>query len=270
MIRGTNEPHAWYADKTASDLGWQKGWRANTVRVVISGGRWTTNSASDVANVIATCKSNKLICLLENHDTTGYGEASGAYSLSSAADYWISIKSALQGQERYVMVNIGNEPYGNSTIANWTNDTKNAVTKLRNAGLDHVLVVDAPNWGQDNGGVMKNNAASVQAADPRHNLLFSVHMYSQYSSASTITSYIDTFKNNNLPPTAGTLYPILMRLTDQRLLETGWEPSDEPGRPPRHIYRLTTEGATLARQRLAARTTSSAPITQTRPAGGLA
>ncbi|GIE24452.1 PadR family transcriptional regulator [Winogradskya humida] len=69
---------------------------------------------------------------------------------------------------------------------------------------------------------------------------------------------------------SGTLYPILMRLTDQRLLETGWEPSDEPGRPPRHIYRLTTEGATLARQRLAARTTSSAPITQTRPAGGLA
>ncbi|WP_344572510.1 PadR family transcriptional regulator, partial [Winogradskya humida] len=33
---------------------------------------------------------------------------------------------------------------------------------------------------------------------------------------------------------SGTLYPILMRLTDQRLLETGWEPSDEPGRPPRH------------------------------------
>lgn len=207
MIRGTNEPHAWFPAKTASDLGWQKGWRANTVRVVLSGGRWTTNSASDVANVIAACKTNKLICLLENHDTTGYGEAGGAYSLSSAADYWINIKSALLGQERYVMINIGNEPYGNNNIGNWTADTKNAVTKLRNAGLDHVLVVDAPNWGQDNGGVMKNNAASVQAADPRHNLLFSVHMYSQYSSASTITSYIDTFKNNNLPLLIGEFGP---------------------------------------------------------------
>ena len=69
---------------------------------------------------------------------------------------------------------------------------------------------------------------------------------------------------------SGTLYPILMRLTDQRLLETAWEPSDEPGRPPRHIYRLTTDGAALAQQRLAARKASSSPIGQTRPAGGLA
>jgi len=51
---------------------------------------------------------------------------------------------------------------------------------------------------------------------------------------------------------SGTLYPILMRLTDQKLLETAWEPSDEPGRPPRHLYRLTADGAVLARQRLAA------------------
>jgi PadR family transcriptional regulator, regulatory protein PadR len=51
---------------------------------------------------------------------------------------------------------------------------------------------------------------------------------------------------------SGTLYPILMRLTEQKLLETAWEPSDEPGRPPRHLYRLTADGAALAGQRLAA------------------
>jgi len=55
---------------------------------------------------------------------------------------------------------------------------------------------------------------------------------------------------------SGTLYPILMRLTEQQLLETGWEPSEEPGRPPRHIYRLTEDGAALARQRLSARAVS--------------
>jgi mannan endo-1,4-beta-mannosidase len=42
------------------------------VRVVLSSGaRWTKNSASDVANVIELCKSNKPICVLEVHDTTG-------------------------------------------------------------------------------------------------------------------------------------------------------------------------------------------------------
>lgn len=52
---------------------------------------------------------------------------------------------------------------------------------------------------------------------------------------------------------SGTLYPILMRLTEQKLLETMWEPSSEPGRPPRHLYRLTADGAALATQRVAAR-----------------
>ncbi len=51
---------------------------------------------------------------------------------------------------------------------------------------------------------------------------------------------------------SGTLYPILMRLAEQKLLETAWEPSDEPGRPPRHLYRLTADGAAFAEQRLAA------------------
>src|SRR3954465_6700187 len=67
---------------------------------------------------------------------------------------------------------------------------------------------------------------------------------------------------------SGTLYPILMRLTDQRLLETKWEPSEEPGRPPRHMYRLTADGAVLARERLTARKPAGAPIARTRSAGG--
>jgi PadR family transcriptional regulator PadR len=49
---------------------------------------------------------------------------------------------------------------------------------------------------------------------------------------------------------SGTLYPILMRLAEQGLLEDDWEPSDTPGRPPRHVYRLTASGITTARQLL--------------------
>lgn len=47
---------------------------------------------------------------------------------------------------------------------------------------------------------------------------------------------------------SGTLYPILMRLHDQGLLEECWQDSPEPGRPPRHAYRLTAEGRALARE----------------------
>jgi PadR family transcriptional regulator, regulatory protein PadR len=40
---------------------------------------------------------------------------------------------------------------------------------------------------------------------------------------------------------SGSLYPILIRLADRELLETSWE-SGPPGRPPRHLYRLTETG----------------------------
>ncbi len=45
---------------------------------------------------------------------------------------------------------------------------------------------------------------------------------------------------------AGSLYPILIRLCDRGLLEATWEAEQPQGRPPRHLYRLTGEGARLA------------------------
>ena len=56
---------------------------------------------------------------------------------------------------------------------------------------------------------------------------------------------------------SGTLYPILMRLAEQGLLEEDWEPSDTPGRPLRHIYRLTTAGRAVARAVASERATSA-------------
>lgn len=44
---------------------------------------------------------------------------------------------------------------------------------------------------------------------------------------------------------AGSLYPILVRLADRGLLEATWEESPPPGRPARHLYRLTPQGREL-------------------------
>jgi len=49
---------------------------------------------------------------------------------------------------------------------------------------------------------------------------------------------------------SGTLYPILIRLADNGMLETTWETSDT-GKPPRHMYRLTPAGQRHARTQLA-------------------
>jgi len=47
---------------------------------------------------------------------------------------------------------------------------------------------------------------------------------------------------------SGTLYPLLMRLSEQGLLESRWQEPERPGLPPRHAYRLTTSGLALARE----------------------
>jgi PadR family transcriptional regulator len=55
----------------------------------------------------------------------------------------------------------------------------------------------------------------------------------------------DISRNTGLK--SGTLYPILMRLAERKLLETEWE-TGEVGRPPRHMYRLTPEGKRFAKE----------------------
>jgi PadR family transcriptional regulator PadR len=45
---------------------------------------------------------------------------------------------------------------------------------------------------------------------------------------------------------SGTLYPILMRLAKFSLLETKWV-TTEDGVPPRHTYRLSSDGMELVR-----------------------
>jgi mannan endo-1,4-beta-mannosidase len=202
VMRGVNHMHTWYANQTQSfaDI---KAAGANTVRVVLSGGRWTANSAADVQNVINLCKTNKMICVLENHDTTGYGEDTAAYTLDQAVDYWIGLKSVLTGQEDYVVINIGNEPIGNTNPGQWTAATVAAIQKMRTNGFQHLLMVDAPNWGQDWQYTMRDNAQTVLNADTQKNTVLSIHMYAVFNTAASITNYLDVFKNNGWPLVIG-------------------------------------------------------------------
>lgn len=202
VMRGINHMHTWYAGQTRSFAD-MKAAGANTVRVVLSGGRWTANTAADVSNVIDLCKANRLICVLENHDTTGYGEDTAAYSLDQAVDYWIGLKSVLVGQENHVVINIGNEPIGNTNAGQWTAATVAAIQRMRANGFEHLLMIDAPNWGQDWQYTMRDNAQTVLDADVRDNTVLSIHMYAVFNTAASIRSYLDVFQNNNWPLVIG-------------------------------------------------------------------
>ncbi|MCC4617690.1 glycoside hydrolase family 5 protein [Xanthomonas campestris pv. asclepiadis] len=200
VLRGVNLPHAWYASRTDAALAAIAATGANSVRVVLSSGyRWNRTPEAEVARIIARCKSLGLIAVLEVHDTTGYGEDGAAAGLSHATAYWTNIRKALIGNEDQVIINIGNEPFGNQLSASeWVNGHATAIAALRKAGLTHALMVDAPNWGQDWKFYMRDNATALLARDSRRNLIFSVHMYEVFGSDATVNKYLRAFRDKKL------------------------------------------------------------------------
>ena len=59
---------------------------------------------------------------------------------------------------------------------------------------------------------------------------------------------------------SGTVYPLLMRMTDQGLVEAEWREPAQPGRPARHAYRLTAKGVALASAACGVRSSSGAKV----------
>lgn len=62
---------------------------------------------------------------------------------------------------------------------------------------------------------------------------------------------------------SGTLYPLLIRLSDQGLMESRWQEPERAGKPPRHAYKLTPDGLAFARSL----TASEAPAIRRKLAG---
>lgn len=198
LMRGVNYPYTWYATRNVQqDLTAIAATGANTVRLVLStGARWTKTTASALTTLLDAAKAAKLVAVVEVHDSTGYSEQAGSVELANATSYWTAadIAGVLKGREAHVIVNIANEPNGNNTSSSWAGSHATAVTALRSAGLNHTLMVDGPNWGQDWQNTMRDGGGvSIWTADPRKNLVFSVHMYDVYGMSSTVSAYFNSF-----------------------------------------------------------------------------
>ena len=203
VLRGINYDFMWYPDERGAipDI---KAAGANAVRIPLGiGHQWRASDAHDVSTVVGLCRRNRLICVLDAHDTTGFGQDPKAATIAEAVRFWIGVRDALIGQEDYVIINIANEPFGNGTTMPWAAQTADAIRQLRAAGFRHTLMVDAPGWGQDESFVMRDNAERVLAADATGDTVFDVHMYGQFGTASKVNSYLGWFTSRHLPIVIG-------------------------------------------------------------------
>ncbi|MEM7156953.1 MAG: cellulase family glycosylhydrolase [Myxococcota bacterium] len=210
VFRGLNYPYAWFAwrDDTEQQFADIAAAGANTMRIVLANGeQWERIDGRQLTQVIDWAKSQRLVVVLEIHDATGWSEQASAADPQTAVDYWLSpdIRSAIDGNEAFVIINIANEPLGNDTTDQWVPFHSGAIAELRRAGLRHTLIVDAPNWGQDWSGTMRDGVAAQQIfdADPDGNVVFSVHMYDVYGTEPSVQSYFDEFLASGLPLIVG-------------------------------------------------------------------
>ncbi|KAJ3411031.1 hypothetical protein HDV05_002896 [Chytridiales sp. JEL 0842] len=208
LLRGPNIPHAWYPQHTQSTLSALPSLNANAARIVLT----TSTTPADVQRVIQWARDSRILLVLENHDTTGYGDsgAFGTKSLPEVVPWWTSLRSILQGTESFVILNLGNEPQGNSKSGyEWVQSSESALQSIRRAGFrDHVVMLDAPNWGQDWRNTMRDNAEYLLRSDQSeignsNKLMFSVHMYGVYNTPQKVNSYISSFVSKGVPLVIG-------------------------------------------------------------------
>lgn len=201
VIRGINHPHSWFKNTYEEAIPAIADQGANTVRIVLSdGGQYTKDNIDTIRNLISIAEQNNLVSVLEVHDATG---SDSIFDLNRAVDYWIEMKDALIGKEDTVIINIANEWYGTWDGQAWAEGYKQAIPRLREAGLSHTLMIDSAGWGQFPQSI-HDYGQEVFHADPQENLLFSIHMY-EYAGgdATTVKQNIDNVINQGLPVVIG-------------------------------------------------------------------
>ncbi len=200
-MRGVNIPHAWFTSNTETSIKGAAALGANTVRIVLGDGqKYTKTSYSEVQQIINWCKQYKVIAILEVHDATGSDSVS---DLNAAVNYWIELKSLLNANTDYVILNIANEWYGSWDGSAWADGNKSAIRALRNAGINNMIMVDSAGWGQYPDSI-RYYGKEVFNADSQGNTVFSIHMY-EYAggSASAVRSNIDNALSIGVPVVIG-------------------------------------------------------------------
>ena len=118
-----------------------------------------------------------------------------------ANNVWLLVK-----HRKYIIVNIANEwsPW-NYPIASWRDAYKTAIQIIRDAGFSGTLLIDASAYAQ-NPNSIKTHGGDLLSTDSYKNLLFSLHMYAEWSSQQpnyNIGIELQLIKNLNLPLIVG-------------------------------------------------------------------
>jgi len=201
IMKGFNVPLAWFQSEVNNNIASMKtNTGANSLRIVVGNGytpqggtgqNW--NTPDNVwQTAVERCIENEIVPVIEVHNVLGSNVPADIYAV---AEWWASKASFLTREDiaPYILINIANE-WGDWWMASpnqqpaqtvWRDTYINAVKTIRDAGIKTTLIIDAPNYGQDvRGSTILNHGLDVLNGDPEKNVLFSVHMYCEWSNGS--------------------------------------------------------------------------------------
>lgn len=193
LMRGYNYSYAWQKNLWGAAFSTAKKYNYNALRIQLSDGQKDLGGycdANQVSSLIKSCKDNHFIGVFNVQDTGGGNDAN---VLLHAADYWVGIKNAVIGQEKYCIVNIGNEwmgspgrdcngEWGDYQENLWSDTYIEAVRRIRSAGIKNTLMIDCNGYGQYADIIWKEGQRILDEdkkyfEDGKPNIIFSIHFY---------------------------------------------------------------------------------------------
>jgi hypothetical protein len=186
VIRGLNHSHAWgHQDNAMRAIPEFTEMGANAVRVVFMPNIGQGTTPAGRRAVVETYLANGLVPIVEDHRTTCSDDPA---TLRAAVDDWLLPENQawLKQYEDRVILNIGNEWMNTSWDHDlWVTEYSAAISRLRAAGLHHLIMVDAGGACAQNPRSVRDRGQDIVDADPEHNVMFDVHMYSYWRSDMT-------------------------------------------------------------------------------------
>jgi mannan endo-1,4-beta-mannosidase len=178
ILRGVNEMSIWAGSDPTGAVYFPeiKKTGANCVRIV-----WlASGSLTTLDQLIQNCINQQMIPMIELHDATSYWS-----KLNTVINRWVQpdMVQLIKKHEAYLLVNIANETGGfneqgedDTDVNGFIQGYTTAIQRMRAAGISTPLIIDANGNGK-NIGTLNQAATPLLAADPAHNLMFSVHLY---------------------------------------------------------------------------------------------
>lgn len=190
---------------------------ANAVQVEINANMYGSTppiSGAQLRTIIDTCKTNKIICVLEPNDVAGYPDFANAGIPATAGLFWSTwpadIREAIIGQHDYIMLGFGNQSLAPMSAGEYINRMMTYLEDFNHPLLrNFVIVVDGSGWSQDADKAMlelaKQMAPRVGSTLPH--LIYSVDMFDTYLTPESVRNYIAEFTAAGFPLVIGGFGP---------------------------------------------------------------